>query len=53
MNVKKILLLAAAGVLVYTLIAHPNQLGDGVQTVFGWIGDGIQSIFTFVRSAFE
>lgn len=53
MNVKKVVLLAAAAVLVYSLIAHPTQLGDGVQTVFGWIGDGIQSIFTFVRSAFE
>lgn len=53
MNVKKVVLLAAAAVLVYSLIVHPTQLGDGVQTVFGWIGDGIQSIFTFIRSAFE
>jgi hypothetical protein len=53
MNVKKVVLLAAAAVLIYTLIAHPTQLGDGVQTVFGWIGDGVQSIFTFFRSAVE
>lgn len=53
MNVKKVVLLAAAAVLIYTLIAHPTQLGDGVQTMFGWIGDGIQAIFTFFRSAFE
>jgi hypothetical protein len=53
MNVKKVVLLAAAAVLIYTLIAHPEQLGDGVQTIFGWIGDGIDSIFTFFRSAVE
>lgn len=53
MNVKKVVLLAAAAVLIYTLIAHPTQLGDGVQTIFGWIGDGIDSIFTFFRSAVE
>lgn len=51
MNVKKVLLLVGAAVLVYTLIAHPTQLGDGVQTILGWIGDGIQSIFDFLKSA--
>lgn len=50
MKVKKVLLLAAVAVLVYTLIVHPTQLGDGVQTVFGWIGEGLQSIVAFLRS---
>jgi len=53
MNVKKVVLLAAAAVLIYTLLVHPDKLGDGVQTIFGWIGDGIDSIFTFFRSAVE
>lgn len=53
MNVKKVVLLAATAVLIYTLIVHPAQLGDGVQTIFGWIGDGIDSIFEFFRSAVE
>ncbi|WP_154814061.1 hypothetical protein [Actinophytocola xinjiangensis] len=53
MNIKKALLLSAAAVLVYTLIAHPTQLGDGVQSIFGWIGDGIQSVFAFFRSAVD
>lgn len=50
MNVKKVLLLSAAAVLVYTLIAHPTQLGDGVQQIFGWIGDGIEAVMAFFRS---
>jgi hypothetical protein len=48
---KKVILLAAAAVLVYTLIAHPTQLGDGVQAIFGWIGDGLQAIYDFLKSA--
>jgi hypothetical protein len=51
MKVKKILLLTAGAVLVYTLIVHPTTLGDGVQSIFGWIGDGIQAVFAFFQSA--
>lgn len=51
MKPKKVLLFAAAAVLVYTLIAHPTQLGDGVQAILGWIGDGMQAIFDFLKSA--
>jgi hypothetical protein len=50
MDVKKVLLLVVAAVLVYTLIAHPTQLGDGVQAVFGWITDGIGAIVAFLKS---
>jgi hypothetical protein len=50
-DVKKVLLLVAAAVLVYMLLAHPTQLGDGVQTVFGWITDGISAIGAFFKSA--
>lgn len=50
MDVKKALLLAAAAVLVYTLIVHPTQLGDGVQAVLGWITDGIEAIIAFFKS---
>jgi hypothetical protein len=53
MKAKKVLLLAAVAVLVYTLIAHPTQLGDGVQAIFGWIGDGIQAIIDFLKSVVE
>jgi hypothetical protein len=50
MKAKKILFLAVAAVLIYTLIAHPTQLGDGVQTVLGWIGDGLNAIVDFMKS---
>ncbi|MCT2585455.1 hypothetical protein [Actinophytocola gossypii] len=53
MKPKKVLLLVAAAVLIYTLVVHPTQLGDGVQTIFGWVGDGLESIVAFFRSAVE
>lgn len=51
MKAKKVILLSAVAVLVYTLIAHPTQLGDGVQAIFGWIGDGLEAIVAFLKSA--
>ncbi|MGB3443092.1 MAG: hypothetical protein WBA97_30490 [Actinophytocola sp.] len=53
MKPKKVLLLAAAAVLIYTLIAHPTQLGDGVQAILGWVGDGLEAIITFLKSAVD
>jgi hypothetical protein len=53
MNAKKVIVLALAGVLVYTLVVHPTQLGDGVQTIFGWIGDALNAIVDFLHSAVE
>ncbi len=53
MKPKKVILLSATAVLVYTLIVHPTMLGDGVQTVLGWIGDVLGSIVDFMRSATE
>lgn len=50
MKAKKVILLGATAVLIYTLIVHPTMLGDGVQTIFGWIGDGLGSIVDFMRS---
>jgi len=53
MNPKKVLLLVGAAVLVYTLIVHPTSLGDGVQTILGWLTGGIEAIIEFVRSAVD
>jgi hypothetical protein len=53
MKPKKVLLLAAAAVLIYSLLAHPNQLGDGVQAIFGWVGDGLEAIITFLKSTVD
>ena len=53
MKPKKVLLLAAAAVLIYTLIAHPTQLGDGVQAIFSWVGDGLEAIVTFLKSTVD
>ena len=51
MDVKKVLLLAAAAVLIYTLIAHPSTLADGVQTIVGFLVGGIESVVTFLRDS--
>jgi hypothetical protein len=51
MKAKKVLLLAGVAVLIYTLLVHPTQLGDGLQVIFGWIGDGIQALVDFLKSA--
>ncbi|MBB4904969.1 hypothetical protein [Actinophytocola algeriensis] len=53
MKPKKVLLLVAAAVLIYTLIVHPTALGDGVQTILGWIGDGLNSIVAFFKSTVD
>lgn len=53
MKAKKVILLAATAVLVYTLIVHPTQLGDGVQAILGWIGDGLKAIVEFMKSVVE
>ena len=53
MKLKKVLLLVAAAVLIYTLIAHPTLLGDGVQTILGWIGDALEAIIAFLKSAVD
>lgn len=50
MKVKKVLLLTAAALLVYALVVHPTELGDGVRSVLGWITDGIDAVVTFLRS---
>ena len=53
MKPKKILVIVAAAVLAYTLFFHPDQLGDGVQTIFDWIGNGLEAIITFLKSTVD
>lgn len=50
MDVKKVVILVAAAVLIYTLIAHPTQLGDGVQTILGFVGDAVEAVIAFFQS---
>jgi hypothetical protein len=53
MKAKKVILLAATAVLIYTLIVHPTMLGDGVQAILGWVGDGLGAIVDFMRSVVD
>lgn len=53
MKAKKAILLAATAVLIYALVVHPTQLGDGVQAILGWIGDGLNAIVDFMKSVVE
>lgn len=50
MKAKKVILLAATAVLIYTLLVHPTMLGDGVQAILGWVRDGLGAIVDFMRS---
>ncbi|HWM06194.1 MAG TPA: hypothetical protein VNP92_27940 [Actinophytocola sp.] len=50
MKAKKVIILAAVAVLIYTLIAHPTQLGDGVQTIIGWITGAVEAVVAFFKS---
>ena len=52
MNAKKITILAAVAVLIYSLIVYPVQLASGVQTAFGWLTTGVESAITFVQTVF-
>lgn len=52
MSTKKIILLAGAAVLIYSLIVYPVQLANGVQTAFGWLTTGVESAITFARTVF-
>jgi hypothetical protein len=51
-STKKIILLAGAAVLIYSLIVYPVQLANGVQTAFGWLTTGVESAITFARTVF-
>ncbi len=53
MKAKKVILLAATAVLIYTLLVHPTMLGDGVQQILSWIGDGLGAIVDFMKSVVE
>ena len=53
MKAKKVILLAATAVLIYTLIVYPTMLGDGVQAILGWVGDGLGAIVDFMRSVVD
>jgi len=52
MKAKKITVLAAVGVLLYSLIVYPLQLASGTQTMFGWFAVGVESVITFIRTVF-
>jgi|Tabmets4t2r2_1033128.scaffolds.fasta_scaffold352551_2 hypothetical protein len=52
MNAKKIIILAGSGVLIYSLIVHPVELGNGVQTALGWLTTGVESAVMFARTVF-
>lgn len=53
MNAKKIVVLAGVGLLAYSLVVYPVQLGLGVQATVGWLATGVESAVTFMRSVFR
>ncbi len=52
MDIKKIVILAGAGIILFYVITQPSQAGQAVQEILGWLRDGAEAIITFLRSVF-
>lgn len=52
-NLKKVLVLAAVGMVLFLLLTEPEQSASAVQQVLSWLRQGAESIITFIRSLFS
>lgn len=53
MNAKKIVTLVVVALVLFFLIAQPNQAANAVTNVLGWLKDAADAVITFVRSLFS
>jgi hypothetical protein len=51
-DVKKLATLVVAGIVLFYVITQPNQAGNAVQDILGWLRDGAEAIITFMKSIF-
>jgi len=51
-DVKKIVTLAVAAVVLFYVITQPSQAGQAVQGILVWLKDGAEAIITFMKSIF-
>jgi hypothetical protein len=52
MDVKKILTIVVAAVVLFYVITEPAAAGQAVQDILGWLRDGAEAIITFMTNVF-
>jgi len=52
-DVKKLVTILVAAVVLFYVITQPNQAGQAVQSILGWLRDGAEAIITFMKSVFS
>jgi hypothetical protein len=52
-DVKKVLILAGAALVVFFLVTQPAQSADLVKSILGTLQDAAEALITFVRSVFQ
>jgi hypothetical protein len=52
MDVKKILSIVVAAIVLFYVITEPTAAGQAVQDILGWLRQGAEAIIIFMRSIF-
>lgn len=52
-NAKKVLIVGGVALVLFLVIAQPQQSADAVHTALGWLKQGADAIVTFVQSLFS
>ncbi|WP_198943630.1 hypothetical protein [Actinokineospora bangkokensis] len=53
MDVKKVLILTGAALLIFFLVTQPVQSAGIVNGIIQWLRDGAEAVITFVRTVFN
>lgn len=53
MNAKKIVTLVIVALVLFFLIAQPDQAADAVTNILDWLKSAAQAVITFVRNVFS
>ena len=52
MDVKKLVTLVVAALVLFYVITQPTQAGHAVQDILSWLRDGAEAIITFMKNIF-
>jgi len=53
MDVKKLLTIVIAAIVLFYVITEPTSAGNAVQVILGWLRDGAEAIITFMKTVFQ
>ena len=51
-DVKKVVTIVVAAIVLFYVITQPHQAGLAVQGILGWLRNGAEAIITFLKSIF-